>query len=209
MPKNKGKFIVVEGIDGCGGETQTKKMSDFLKAKGIDHVRLRHPNYKTPLGKLISRGLYGKDNFPKAIQMLLYFTEIFQERDEIMRMVNEGMVVIADRYFTSTLAYQGQDKKDLEKLLGIEKMFSLPKPDICILIDISPETSYARKQKEKKGNLDNFEKDLSFLKKSAKNYAKLAKDDVFCKWEVIDGEGSKDEVFEKIKIIINNKLRIK
>lgn len=209
MPKNKGKFIVLEGIDGCGGETQTKKISEFLKTKGIDHVRLRHPNYKTPLGKLISRGLYGKDDFPKAIQMLLYFIEIFQERDQITKMLEEGKVVISDRYFTSTLAYQGQDKKDLDKLIGLEKMFNIPKPDICVLISISPETSYKRKEKEKKGNLDNFEKDTSFLKKSAKNYARLAKDNVFCKWEVIDGEKSKEEVFESIKSIINNKLKTK
>jgi dTMP kinase len=81
MPKLKGKFIVIEGIDGCGGETQTKKMSDFFKQKGIDFVKISYPNYKTPLGKIIDKYLY--TGFPEDIRPLIYFSDIYQDKDII------------------------------------------------------------------------------------------------------------------------------
>lgn len=208
MKRFKGKLIILEGIDGCGGETQSKKLDSYLKKKGVEHVMTGHPDYKTPLGKIINNHLYSKEDLNQEMQALIYFTEIFQKRDLIRRYLEEGKVVIADRYFTATLAYQGRDKKSLERLLRLEELFSLNKPDVSILIKISPETSLMRKNKEKNGNLDKFEKDVLFLKEVSMNYEKLAKKNVFCEWEVVDGEKTKDEVFEQIINIINNKLKI-
>lgn len=208
MSLSKGKFIVIEGIDGCGGETQTKKLSDFLTKKGVDFVKISHPNYKTPLGKIIDKHLYSKEEFPEEMQMLLYFIEIFQEKNEIQKYLKEGKVVISDRYFTSTLAYQGRTKKQLDKLIELEKLFPIVKPDVSILLKISTKTSFDRKTQEKGDNLDRFEKDLAFLAQNNKNYIKLANENVFCKWEVIDGEKSKEEVFSEILNIISKKLKL-
>ncbi|MDD4409705.1 MAG: dTMP kinase [Candidatus Pacebacteria bacterium] len=208
MLKQKGKFIVLEGIDGCGGETQSKKLLEMFKKNGIDFLRIRHPNYSTSLGKIISKKLYSNDDFPEDMQSLLYFTEIYQERNLIAKALEEGKIVFADRYFTATLAYQGMNKKSLSKLIELEKLFPIQKPDVSILIKISTKVSFERKSKEKKGNLDKFEKNLDFLKNVSKNYDKLAKENVFCKWEIADGERSKEEVFEQIVNIINNKLKI-
>jgi dTMP kinase len=208
MPKTKGKFVVIEGIDGCGGETQTKRLSSFFLKRKIDFITINHPDYKTPLGKIIDKHLYSKDDFPFEMQMLLYFIEIFQERSEIEKYLKQGKIVIADRYFTSTLAYQGKTEKQLKKLLDLEKLFPLIKPDLCIFLRISPEVSFKRKTEEKGDNLDRFEKDTSFLRENNRNYAKLAKNNIFCKWETVDGEKSKEEVFNEIISIINKKLRL-
>ncbi len=204
MKNTKGKFIVLEGIDGCGGETQTRKLVNYFKNNHIDYAKKNYPNYNTSFGRIIKNHLYSKKGFPENIQSLVYFIDIYQEKELIQELLNQGKFVISDRYFTATLAYQGREKDDLNRLLELEKLFNLNKPDLTILIKISPETSLKRKMKEKKGNLDNFERDLVFLKEVADNYDKLVNWNTYCDWKVVDGELSKEEVFNKIINIINN-----
>jgi thymidylate kinase len=89
-------------------------------------------------------------------------------------------------------------------------MFNLVKPDLCIYVNISAETSFNRKSKEKEGsaNLDKHESDKKFLSSVSERYIDIAKKNLFCDWEVIDGEKPIEEVFNEIVKVINKRLGI-
>ena len=200
-----GKLIVFEGIDGAGCETQVKLLFDYLKRQGKSVERLYYPDYEGPIGKLIHQYLHKQYEFSVDIQFLLYFTDFIKDREKINQWIGEGKIVICDRYFTSTLAYQGLRGFSIKKALELARRFKLPKPDLIIYLKVSPEVSMSRKYKEKK-DLDRNEADKKFLKKIWDSYEKLIKGKIFSKWVVIDGEKSIEEVFSQIKKIVNEKL---
>ena len=200
-----GKLIVFEGIDGAGCETQVKLLFDYLKRQGKSVERLYYPDYEGPIGKLIHQYLHKQYEFSVDIQFLLYFTDFIKNREKINQWIGEGKIVICDRYFSSTLAYQGLRGFSIKKALELARRFKLPKPDLIIYLKVSPEVSMSRKYKEKK-DLDRNEADKKFLKKIWDSYEKLIKGKIFSKWVVIDGEKSIEEVFSQIKKIVNEKL---
>jgi dTMP kinase len=195
-----GKFIIIEGIDGAGSETQSKLLINFLKKKKIPVEKLTYPDYKGPIGKLIHQFLHKEHDFTPEIQFFLYFTDFLKDREKIERWKKQGKTIIADRYFTTTLGYQCQKGFPLKKALKIAAMLELPKPDIVVYLKISPETSIKRKLKEKK-SLDRHEVDKKFLTKLTKFYQKLIKEQVFSRWVVVDGEKPIKEVFKQVKEI--------
>jgi dTMP kinase len=200
MQKNtyQGKFIVIEGIDGAGGETQSKILVRFLKKRKIGVEKLTYPDYSGPIGKLIHQFLHKKYEFLPEIQFLLYFLDFLKDKEKIKEYLKQGKIIISDRYFTSTLAYQCQKGVLLKDALKIAQIFDLPKPDLIIYLKISSKTSIKRKFKEK-NNLDRHEENKKFLEKVAKYYEKLIKEQVFGKWVVINGEKPIKEVFKDIK----------
>lgn len=204
--RKKGKFIVIEGIDGAGGETQSKLLKKFLEEKGKKVLLLRYPDRKGYIGKVIIYQFLEKslDISPKTL-FLLYFTDFMKDSELIRKSLKKGIYVIADRYFTSTLAHQSVQGININTMLKIADLMNLPKPDLAIFLKISPETSLQRKYKEKK-KLDRFERDKKFLTKVAKKYEELARKNIFCEWKIIDGEKSKQEVFKEIKEIISKFL---
>lgn len=195
-----GKFIVIEGIDGCGGQTQTNLLQEHFKKE--ETLFLSFPAYKTELGNIVDLFLHKKIVYTeKSVELLVYFSDILQFKQEILKALKEGKNVICDRYFTSTIVFQSLDKEDnLNKILKLNEMFELPAPDICFLLDISGEESQKRKSFEKKGfeNLDRNEGNLIFMKSIREQYLKIAKEQIFCRWEIINGEKSINEVFDNI-----------
>ena len=206
--KTSGKFIVIEGIDGCGGETQARLLSDFLNKNNKPAEQITFPQYDKPIGKLIHEFLYNHYDFNPEVQTLLYFSEFVQSKENIKRSLKEGKILISDRYFTSTLAYQGLRGVETEKMLQLSQMFDIIKPDLTILLRISAETSVKRKIKEKGENLDRNEKDCQLLKELMEKYDDLAKKNIFCSWAVVDGEKTIEEVFNQLIFLFKNKLNI-
>lgn len=196
----KGKFIVIEGIDGCGGQTQTNLLQKYFEKEGV--LFLSFPAYGTGTGDIIDSFLHKKVVYKeKSVELLIYFADILQFKQEILKALEEGKTVLCDRYFTSTIVFQSLDKEDnLKKILELNEMFELPSPDICFLLDISAEESQRRKSFEKKGfdKLDRNEGNLVFLKSIREQYLKIAQAGVFCRWEIINGEKPINEVFNEI-----------
>jgi len=198
----KGKFIIIEGIDGCGGETQTGLLSDFFITQGKQIEKMTYPQYDQPIGQLIHNFLYEKYDLSPEVQTLIYFSEFVKDKEKIQKDLEFGKILISDRYFTSTLVYQGLRGVDLNKIISLSDLFNIPKPDLCIYLRISPETSMKRKSSEKQGDLDRNEKDLEFLRNLVNMYDRIAKDNLFCKWEIVDGEKPIQEVYNQIIKII-------
>jgi len=208
MIKNpyRGKFIVIEGIDGAGGETQSTLLFNFFKKEKISVERLTYPDYEEPIGRLIHEFLHKKYEFSPSTQFLLYLADFLKDKERIKKLLKEGKIVISDRYFTSTLAYQCLRGFSPEKALKIAKLLELPRPDLIIYLKVSPGISMKRKYKEKR-NLDRNEKDKKFLGQLVKLYREtLIKNSVFGKWVIINGEKPIKEVFEEIKLRINTNL---
>jgi dTMP kinase len=192
-----GRLVVFEGIDGAGTETQSKLLLDYLKGRGVPAERIRYPDYDQPIGRLIHEYLHKKFDFPTEVQVMLYAADFIKDAKKLRQWLNEGRVVIADRYITSTAAYQGF-RFPVEKITGLAEMFGLPKPDIVLYLNVSAGTSIRRKMKEKK-HLDRNEADREFLEKLSGFYMNLAKKETLGRWVVIDGERTKEEVFEDVK----------
>lgn len=205
--ETKGKFIIIEGIDGCGKGTQTKLLSDFLSQK-YEVLKKHYPDYGTPIGDLIDEWLHKKHEFSPDVQALMYFSDFMKDKELVEKYRESGKMVIGDRYFTTTIVYQAFKGVSLEKLLELARLFNLPKPDICIYLRISGETSLARKTKEKAGNLDRHEEDKKFQDAVVQGFDKVAADNTFCDWVTIDAEKPAEEVFEDIKKVLNEKLGI-
>ncbi len=196
-------FIIFEGIDGAGGETQSKILKEKLENLGKEVILLRYPDGKHEIGKFIYIHLEKKSMLTPESLLLLFLADFAKDKEKIIKAIENGKIVIADRYFTSTIVYQHAQGIELSKILSLAEIINIPKPDIAILLKISPEISMKRKLAEK-GFLDNFEKNLEFLRKVSRIYEEVAKKNIFCKWVMIDGEKSIREVSKNIWKAVEN-----
>lgn len=200
MEKNnyQGKFIVFDGLDGCGKTTQIKLLIDYFKNRGVEVETLHYPDYDSGIGKLIHQFLYKEYDFSPEVQFLLYFADFIKDKEKIQKWLEQGKVVIADRYFTTTIAYQCLKGFSLDNALKIAEQFNLLKPDLIFYIDIPSDISMKRKFKEK-GKLDRHEEDKKLLTDLRDVFKKLVTNQTFSKWIEINGEASIQDVFEEVK----------
>jgi len=203
---NKGKFIVFEGIDGAGVETHGKLLADHLRGKGLKVERVYYPDYEGPIGGMIHNYLHSRFDFSAEVQFLIYTADFVKDKERINKWLKEGKTVIADRYFSSTIAYQSIQGFPLKKILQMAGILELPKPDLIIYIDVSPDISMQRKFSEK-NSLDRNESNEKLLRTVRGFYKKLADGNVFAKWAVVNGEKAIEEVFEEIKTKLPLSLR--
>ncbi|MBL7206370.1 MAG: dTMP kinase [Candidatus Aenigmarchaeota archaeon] len=196
-PRRKGYFIVFEGIDGAGDTTQTKRLYKYFEEKRKNVEIVHYPEYESPVGKLIHEFLHRKIDLSSEVQFLLYSTDMIKDRDKIEGWLKEGKIVIADRYFTSTISYQALDNMSMPNIKRFSGIFGIPKPDVVIYLKAKAETGIKRKVSGKIG-LDRFESNEKLLEKISSNYNKMAQKNIFGKWIIVNGEKTKDEVFEEI-----------
>ncbi len=149
MPKEtaRGRFIVFEGIDGAGKTTQIELLEDYLRGKGRTVFRTAEPTDGVT-GKMLREALAGKV-LRTACELAALFTldRVTHNQDPengIERHLREGADVICDRYYYSTLAYQGSET-DLSWVRGMNLGCpEIRRPDLCIFLDLSPEESMER-----------------------------------------------------------------
>ena len=197
----KGKFITIEGCEGVGKSTQLKKLKEYLESKGVNAVFTREPG-GTEISEQI-RGIILNPNTKEmtpVTELLLYAAARRQHTEQlIIKSVNEGKVVICDRYADSTMAYQGWGR-NLDKSL-IENLNNLALAgvniDCTLFLDLEPEKGFLRKGGADKGDRMENEK-LDFHKKVYEGFCDIANKD---KDRVvrIDASGDADGVFEQIR----------
>jgi len=173
----KGIIVSFEGIDGCGKTTLSKKFYNYLIRKKYNAVILHEPG-GTKTGEEIRKLLLKRDEkFSKYTELFLYLaSRIELVEEKIKGYLNEGKIVILDRYIDSTFAYQGYGRKiplkyieDLHRIFIGKEFF----PDITFLIDEKPENLVEILKKKK---IDRIEKEsIEFQRKIRKGYLKLAK----------------------------------
>ncbi|MEO0096498.1 MAG: dTMP kinase [candidate division WOR-3 bacterium] len=172
-----GILITFEGIERCGKTTQAKLLYEYLKQKGIPCILVHEPG-GTKIGEEIRKILLDKKNIkmsPKT-EFFLYLAARAQLLAEIIfPSLQEGKVVICDRFSDSTLAYQGGGRNlSLEKISQINRYATDKlKPNLTILIDIPVSISQERIKKEEKDRLE--KEDEEFHKRVRNTYLFLAK----------------------------------
>ena len=192
-------IVVFEGGDQAGKKTQSALLEKKLKSAKIKTKIFSFPDYSTPIGKEISKYLYGKRKFPPQVIHCLLAANRWEKLDDIKKAQQKNSVVIMNRYRESNLVYGMVNGLKTDWLENLD--IGLPKSDLVIVLDVPQSESFTRK----KVNRDKFEKNKDFSKKISKMYRKMAKKN---KWKIVDATKSKHEVHEDIMKIFGKKIGI-
>ncbi|KAK4542249.1 hypothetical protein LTR36_006902 [Oleoguttula mirabilis] len=145
MANRRGKLIVFEGLDRSGKSTQCERLVTHLRHQGQKVEHLRFPDRTTPIGKMISSYLSGQTQQEDHVIHLLFTANRWEVAKSIEKFVEEGTTVVVDRYYYSGCVYtaaKGVPGLDLEWCRQPE--VGLPRPDVCIFLDIAAEEAAKR-----------------------------------------------------------------
>ena len=176
-------LIAVEGIDGSGKTTVVRFLIEELRKRGYDVVAFKEPT-DSEYGRRIRQILKERKVSPEEELKLFIKDREFNVRNNILPALKSGKIVIMDRYYYSTIAYQGALGLDVEMIRKLNEQF--PKPDLVIILDVSPET--ALKRIKAKRRPDRF-KDLEYLRKVREIFLSLKNNVV-----VVDAERNIEDV---------------
>ena len=163
MKLNRGFLIVFEGIDGTGKSTHCKLLGQYLAEKGIDALRLFEPTkgeWGMKIRKILADGRRGVS--PEEELQLFINDRKDDVENNIKPALDQNKVVLLDRYYFSTAAYQGALGLDPEKICRKNKIFA-PVPDLALIFFSSPEECLKRIEKRRRA-FSSFEQ-LEYLKK--------------------------------------------
>jgi len=189
-------FIVIEGIDGAGCETQGKNLIKTLQESGKKVSLIKYPDYERNVGKIIRDFLYENKGLTSQQQFLLYTMQFVMDKKMIADR-RENEILIADRYFSTTLCYQTLEGIDIKMAVDFAKNFQIEVPDAIFYLNVDPDIAIKRKHGEDKEK--NFrEKDFDFIRKTATQYKMLVEKQVWGKWVNIDGNKGIEEITQNI-----------
>lgn len=182
-------IVAIEGGDQAGKRTQTAMLARALRKQRIKTATFSFPDYRTPVGKEISKYLAGKRKFPPQAIHCLLAANRWEKLDEISNAASKNSVVIMNRYSHSNLVYGLANGMKRAWLENLER--GLPRADLVILLDVPREESFRRK----KSGRDRFEKNEAFLQKILNTYRAVARKR---RWKIIDASRPKQEVHQDI-----------
>jgi dTMP kinase len=178
-------FIVVDGANGAGKTTLLNSISALLDDAGARHIRTREPGPSTELGRVVRKLLLDCDDDPiTPISELFLFGADRAEHVQkiILPATQDGVVVLSDRYYYSTFAFQGKGRGLDGALVNTvnEAAIAGVRPDIAIFLDLPPEIGLARTKKREKEMGESAERDafeeeeLSFHQRLREGFLELA-----------------------------------
>jgi dTMP kinase len=194
-----GLFIVIEGIDGTGKSTQAKRLGEWFTAQGREVVLSREPT-DGPWGKKLRESAATGRLSPED-ELQYFLNDRRQHVDELIApSLAAGKVVILDRYYFSTMAYQGTRGFDPAEIRQKNEAFA-PMPDLLLIMDLDVDTALDRigargdtaNEFEKRGNLERCREIFLSLK-----------DESFV--QVIDSRGTLDEVAAMVREAVGSRL---
>lgn len=206
------KFIVFEGIEGCGKSTQLALTQQWLKELGLKVVTTKQPG-GTPLGEKIRALLLTDEQIDDAAELLLYVADRAQHHAFLVEAIQNADVVLCDRYTHSTIAYQAYGRQQLMSFDRIAWLNQLAtdnlKPDLTIWLDVP--VAIALERVAARGKLDRIEsEELNFHQRCRGGYCRLHAD----QHEIdgasivkIDGNRSEDSVQQDIQFKIRGFLQ--
>lgn len=205
MSLGRGLLIVLEGIDGAGTTTQTRRLADALSARGYPVHATREPS-DGPVGKLLREILTGAHGAMDQTTLSLLFAA--DRADHLQREVEpalaRGHVVISDRWYHSSLAYQGTGE---ERLWIAELNRRARHPDLTIFLEVSPEEAARRRLGDNRA--EEIFDHLSTQRRVAEGYrAVIEMLRETERIEVLDGERPLAEVSAAIVALVTDTLAL-
>jgi dTMP kinase len=201
----RGRFVVIEGIDGSGTTTQVARLAERLKGKGRKVRTTREPS-DGPIGTLVRQVLTGRIVLPGgrapgwATMALLFAADRMDHVESAIEpFIAEGGVVLSDRYDASSLAYQSVSsgrggQATVEWIRSINR--HAKRPDLTIVLDIAPELAASRR--EARGEAAQLYEQNEVQQALAHFYRDLAKHMQDDKIVLVDASGTIDEVGDRI-----------
>ena len=193
----QGWLIAFEGLDQSGKQTQAERLRDRLEQDGRKARLVAFPDYATPIGEEISRALHGGREYGPDVMQLLYVANRYERTPDLRRWLDEGVILVCDRYLASSVAYGEAQGLDAAWLTDMQKF--LPRPAVTIMLDIAPATAVTRKS----ANRDRYERDLAMQARVRESYRRQA---AAQQWVVLDGERAKDviaaDVFKAVSPLV-------
>ncbi len=191
----RGVFITLEGADGCGKSTQAARLADALEASGREVVRLREPG-GTAISEKVRAILLDPANAemcPECELMLYEASRAQLVREVVEPALSRGAVVLCDRFYDSTYAYQAGGRSLPEGL--VRRANALGScgldPDRTLVFDLDPELAYARATA---GGADRMEAEgLAFQRRVRDAYLRLAQAEP-ARVRVVDASGEREAV---------------
>lgn len=206
----KGIFITFEGLDGSGKTTQIEKLNDYLSACGYEVILTIEPG-GTPIGDKIRDILLDPENKGMSYKTELLLFEA-SRAELVLRIIkpaiDSGKIVICDRFFDSTIVYQG-----IARNLGIEKVYDMSlwatsgiEPDLTFLLSLDAASSEDRldSQQKKRDRIEHEEG--AFKEKLQEGYLEVAKKFPE-RFTVIDASMAVDRIFQQIYRKVEELLR--
>ncbi|MCH3943878.1 MAG: dTMP kinase [Atopobiaceae bacterium] len=194
-----GVFVTLEGIDGCGKSTQVARLVSVLESSGREVVALREPG-GTNISEKIRALLLDPANGEMSAQCELMLYEAARAqlvREVIEPALERGAVVVCDRFYDSTTAYQCVARGLDARLVGIANSLGScgVAPDVTLLFDIDPEVAFARATA---GGADRLEGEgLAFQRAVRAGYLGLASAEP-SRVRLVDATGTPEEVFSRV-----------
>jgi dTMP kinase len=203
----RGKFIVLEGIDGSGKATQLKMLARAFASRGIPFTQVSFPRYDGFFGKLVARFLNGEfgplDDVNPHFSALLYAGDRWEAHPELENDLAAGRTLLGDRYIASNLAHQGarvRGKTRQEFLTWLKKLeyeiYGLPREDLVIYLRVPPSEAHrlvgekaARGYTKRRRDLQ--EANLAHLKAAFEVYDELARQPNWVSIECSDPAGQR------------------
>lgn len=180
-----GKVIVIEGLDGSGKATQTERLYQTLKSKGVDVRRVSFPDYDSPSSALVKMYLNGEfgsapDDVNGYAAASFYAVDRYASyKKDWGRAYADGAVILCDRYATSNAVYQMTKVDEAEReeyLRWLEELeydrLGTPRPDLVIYLDVPTEISQSLMSRRYDGDeskKDLHERNLSYLAKCSQS----------------------------------------
>jgi len=214
----KGKLIVIEGTDGSGKATQSKLLMERLNSEGHDAVYVEFPQYGSPSASMVEEYLNGRlgtaDEVGPYRASIFYAVDRYAKSKEMKKWLEEGKIIICNRYVSANKGHQAgklKDNEEIDKFLSwindLEyNIFGIPKPDKVILLYMPCEIG--QKLVDKKGHRDYVggekkdihEADINHLKDAEKAYKYVAAKEAWSVIECNNGEEplSIEDIQEKV-----------
>jgi len=191
----KGILIVFEGIDGCGKSTQAGLLIKRLKEKGFEIAYFREPSAGR-WGRRIKTKALHPDSLSPEEELSLFLKDRKENVEKNLKpALSEKKIIVLDRYYYSTIAYQGARGIDTKRIRKMNEDFVL-RPDLVFILDIEPEKGLERiKDRAKKDKL--FEQ-KDYLVKVRKIFKSIKGKNIIH----IDGRKPKEKIAEKIEKIV-------
>lgn len=188
-PMKKGSLIIIDGADGSGKATQAKLLVSRLKRQGVPVATLNIPVYESFTGRLVSSYLKNKfGQISPYLASLLYAVNRFEFRAKLVNWLNEGRLVVLNRYVTANQIHQAArlssktQREQLVRWIGkLEyEIFQLPKPDLVLFLNVPVEQALemikhkpAQARKYLKGAKDVLESDYEHQRAALKQALSL------------------------------------
>ena len=209
----KGKFIVLEGIDGCGKTTQINKLSKWLPKSGLINKNATLIRTREPGGSILGREIRdmilnnNKLNSPSILtELLLYSADRAEHISKIiLPALRNGNWIISDRFSGSTLAYQGYGREiNIDIIKKLENIVCQNiKPDLTIFLEISPEESILRRKNKVADRIES--EGLEFLKRVNCGFKLIALEN---NWEIIKASEDLTSIAQQIQKSLINKFSL-